>query len=68
LCPTQLLGPDLITLMQEGRIGLHNFFQFAERMLTAVESLHRCGLVHRDIKPGALTVCAVCSALRLYDR
>lgn len=53
LCPTQLLGPDLTACMQSGRLGPHNFFLCAERMLTAVESLHRCGLVHRDIKPGA---------------
>ncbi len=39
---------------------LVDFFECAERMLTAVESFHRCGFVHRDVKPGAMLCLAHC--------
>ena len=48
----QLLGPDLDIMVARGQIGAHNFLPFASRMLTAVESFHAGGFVHRDIKPG----------------
>ena len=51
----QLLGPDLDIMVARGQIGAHNFLPFASRMLTAVESFHAGGFVHRDIKPGEIS-------------
>ena len=61
-CLAQLLGPDLAFVIQKDKH--FDFFACADRMLTAVESFHRCGFVHRDIKPGAPLLYARVGSIR----
>ena len=59
-CVAQLLGPSIASLFELRNFRKPNFFDTANRMLTAVESFHRCGLVHRDVKPGEVLYSAQC--------
>lgn len=48
-----LLGPNLGTLLKEcrGKLNLKTTLMLADLILTRIETLHKHGYVHRDIKP-----------------
>jgi eukaryotic-like serine/threonine-protein kinase len=63
--PTAFLVMELIDgeplsalLDREGRLGLGRSLDIVGQAALAVGAAHRAGLVHRDVKPGNLLVCA----------
>ena len=45
-------GPDLRKLAARGHITCNiNFVQYATGMLTALQHVHKHGIVHKDVKP-----------------
>ena len=52
LCCHICTGPDLRKLAADGRISQNiNFVQYATGMLTALQHVHKHGIVHKDVKP-----------------
>eukprot|EP01122_Echinamoeba_exundans_P008272 TRINITY_DN2718_c0_g1_i4.p1 TRINITY_DN2718_c0_g1~~TRINITY_DN2718_c0_g1_i4.p1 ORF type:complete len:471 (-),score=59.92 TRINITY_DN2718_c0_g1_i4:241-1653(-) len=49
----QLLGPSLSDLMARyKRLSVCTVLKLGAQMITLLERVHNCGLLHRDIKPG----------------
>jgi serine/threonine protein kinase len=55
----ELIGPSVSAILKNAgghKFGLSTAIRVAKHTLRALESLHRLGFVHRDIKPGNLLV------------
>jgi serine/threonine protein kinase len=54
-----LAGHSLSTIIRDrGRLGVDEVRQIGLQLLAALEVIHAAGLVHRDVKPGNVQVCA----------
>lgn len=55
----ELLGPSLaatLTNLQIPKFSLSTSLRIAYHMLNAIEFMHNCGYLHRDIKPGNILI------------
>ena len=49
-------GESLRNRLQRGPLSLEETIELATQILTALDALHRLGVVHRDVKPGNILI------------
>lgn len=54
----ELMGPSLSVLFRkcEKKFSLKTILMLADQMVDCIQSVHQCGIIHRDIKPGNFVI------------